>query len=182
MSNIKKNSKIYWYIMILISIFILLLVTRIQVTETQINLDDILINENLEKEAREELSRLNDIEKKLNSENELWIDPYMNEFTEDKIMDYIYSKVEEDNSKYEDWMAVIRSINITQWDINELWFNEAEINVNMRVPSEDRMLKMLDFFTNSDSKYKFFLTSFNYPTINDWSSFNITIPLKIFYK
>ncbi len=182
MHNIKKNSKIYWYIMILLSIFILLLVTRTQVTETQVKLDDIMINENLESDARDKLSRLNNIEKKLNSENELWIEPYMNEVSEDKIIDYIYSKVEEDNSKYEDWLSVIRNISISKWDINEVWFTEATVNINMRVPNEERMLQMLDFFTNKDSKYKFFLTSFNYPNISNWSSFNITIPLKIFYK
>gem|GEM_PF-4470947 len=45
------------------------------------------------------------------------------------------------------------------------------------------MFKILDFFIDKDSKYKFFIESFNYPkTDGESGSYNVTIPLKIFYK
>jgi hypothetical protein len=56
------------------------------------------------------------------------------------------------------------------------------IVLNLRVSSEDRMYKVLDFFVKEDSKYKFFIDSFSYLNNAQDSSFNITIPLKIFYK
>jgi hypothetical protein len=58
------------------------------------------------------------------------------------------------------------------------------IVLNLRVSNEDRMYKILDFFIKEeeDSKYKFFIDSFYYPNNIQDSSFNITIPLKIFYK
>jgi hypothetical protein len=44
------------------------------------------------------------------------------------------------------------------------------------------MYNILDFFIKEDSEYKFFIDSFYYPGNIQDSSFNITIPLKIFYK
>jgi hypothetical protein len=44
------------------------------------------------------------------------------------------------------------------------------------------MYKALDFFVSEDSKYKFFIESFSYTNVGQDSGFNITIPLKIFYK
>jgi hypothetical protein len=44
------------------------------------------------------------------------------------------------------------------------------------------MFEILDFFVSEDSKYKFFIDSFSYPINTENSDFNISIPLKIFYK
>jgi hypothetical protein len=80
------------------------------------------------------------------------------------------------------WVVTIRSVSLKEWKVNEIWFNEAEVTLNLRVPSEDKMYKILDFFVSEDSKYKFFINSFSYPSNTQNSDFNITIPLKIFYK
>jgi hypothetical protein len=104
------------------------------------------------------------------------------EIKEDEILEYIYSKIETDNLNYEDWAAVVRNISITKGDINEIGFNEATLNLSLRLPSEQRLMDILDFFTWEESKYKFFINSFVYPKISTWSSFNVNIPLKIFYK
>jgi hypothetical protein len=56
------------------------------------------------------------------------------------------------------------------------------ITLNLRVPNEDRMYEILDFFVKQDSTYKFFIDSFTYPNNGQDADFNITIPLKVFYK
>jgi len=177
-----SNNKIYWYIIILLSLFILVLVTRNQISDIQVKLDEKEIKEVELQSKRDELQKLNDIKTKLETQDND-IDKYINEVKEDEIINYIYSKIEEDNLKYSDWVSTIRSLSISKWELNEIWFYESNISLNLRVPSEDRMFKILDFFIKKDSKYKFFIESFNYPkTDSESGSYNVTIPLKIFYK
>ena len=181
METINSNSKIYWYLIFLLSLFIIVLFTRDQISNFQFNREEIKANSTIEQEKRDEIQRLNDIKQKLLSSDED-ISKYLIDFNEDDIIDYIYWRVEFDNSKNSDWLTVVRSISISEPVLNEMWFRESNISLNLRFPSEDRMLSMLDFLTSSDSKYKFFITSFSYNgNISDWG-FNITIPLKVFYK
>lgn len=182
MTITNTNNKIYSYIIILLSLFILVLFTRNQISSLQVKLDEKEMKETELQSKRDELQKLNEIKLKVNSKDN-WIDKYINKVKEDEIISYIYSKVEEDNLKYSDWISTIRSISITEWKINEIWFYESLITLNIRVPTEDRMFKILDFFVKEDSKYKFFIESFSYPKkVEAESSYNITIPLKIFYK
>ncbi len=181
MSKNIKNNKIYWYIIILIALFIFVLFTRWQFSEMQVKLDEVSINEFSEQESRNRLSELNKIQNEIKT-SDISYENYLVEINEDEIIDYIYWKIEEDNLTYNDWIAIVRNLSISKWDINEIGFNEATINLSMRVPSEQRMMNMLNFLTKEDSKYKFYITSFDYPKVNQGSSFNINIPLKIFYK
>lgn len=181
MSISNKNNKIYWYIIILVSLFIFVLFTRTQFTNMQVKLDEKEQKEMDLQAKRDTLQKLNDIKTKVELKDNN-IDKYINSVNEDELINYIYSKIEEDNLKYTDWVSTVRSLSITKWEINEIWFYESTINLNLRVPTEDRMNKILDFFIKEDSKYKFFIDSFTYPKIeNEWS-FNITVPLKFFYK
>lgn len=183
MSIWNKNNKIYWYIIILISLFIFVLFTRNQISSMQFKFDEKEQKEIALQTKRDELQKLNDIKTKVNSE-ESGINEYISNFSEDELINYIYSKIEEDNLKYTDWVSTIRSLSMTKWKLNEIGFMESTIILNLRVPTEDRMFKILDFFIKDDSKYKFFIDSFAYPKLDleTESSYNITIPLKIFYK
>lgn len=181
MTITNKNNKLYWYIIILLTLFILVLFTRNQISSIQVNLDE---KQNLEidlENKRQELQALNDIKVKVEAE---WnnIEKYLNKIKEDEIIDYIYSKIEEDNLKYTDGVSTIRNLTITEWEINEIWFYESNISLSLRVPNEDRLFKILDFFVKKDSKYQFFIDSFSYPKVTSDSSYNVTIPLKVFYK
>jgi len=181
MSILNKSNKIYWYIIILLSLFIFVLFTRNQITNMQFKFDEKEEKENVLQSKRDELQKLNDIKIKVNSE-ESDVNSYISHFSEDELIDYIYSKIEEDNLKYTDWVSIIRSISMSEWKLNEIGFMESTIMLNLRIPTEDRMFKILDFFIKDGSKYKFFIDSFTYPKLDSESSYNITIPLKIFYK
>ena len=181
MSPLENNNKFFWYILILISLFILVLFTRIQLMNLQVNLDEKTSNEQSLEEQRSELQRLNDIKNNLDEDNED-IEKYLVDFSEDEIITYIYSAIEADNLKYTDWVVVVKNITITEWTKNEMWFMESSITLNLRVPSDVRLYKILDFFGKSDSKYKFFIDSFSYPNVEWETNFNISLPLKVFYK
>lgn len=181
MWNFTKNNKIYWYLLILISLFILVLVTRTQISSLQIQKDEISINQSKEISLSQELTRLNEIRNKI-SNDDIEIEKYIVDLSEDEIINYIYSKIEQDNLIYSWWIVEVRNISMSKWDINEMWFNEITLNLSLRVPSEDRMIKILDFFTWDKSKYKFYISSFNYPSSRTNWVFNVNIPLKIFYK
>jgi hypothetical protein len=99
---------------------------------------------------------------------------------EDEIIDYLYSYIEETNRN--NWVTIIKSISISDSHDTELWFKETLIDLNLLVPSEEKLKKILDFLTSAKSNYNFFITSFNYPYWEiDWN-FEVTIPLRILYK
>ena len=183
MSPLDNNNKFFWYIVVLVGLFILVLFTRNEFMGLQVNLDEKYINEQSLIEQRDEVQRLTDIKNSLaNWDDNYDIEKYLINFSEDEIIDYIYSEIESDNIKYTDWIVTIKNISISDWIVNEMWFKESLITLNLRVPSETRMYKVLDFFADEDSKYKFFIDSFSFPNMVSESSFNITLPLKVFYK
>jgi hypothetical protein len=180
-----KNNKIYSYILLLISLFVLVLFTRWQFTNLQISFDEKEQAEINLQSSRDEVSRLNKIETELNS-SDVNISKYLNNVTEDNIIDYVYSQIERDNISSSDWIISVRSMSLQEEKTNEFWFKEIWIILNLRVPNENRMYRILDFFVWENSKYKFFIESFSYSNNNTSnvsdSGFNITIPLKVFYK
>lgn len=190
----KKNNKIISYILILISLFIIVLFTKNYIFELQAKLEEKSTITKKVSEKREEFKEVKNIKSSLEENwDELDVQKYVTEIKEDDIVDYIYSMIEDGNSwkttptSY--WLAFVNSLSISKWKKNEIWFLESDITLNLRVEKELRMKKILDFFTSKDSKYKFFITSFSYNKpgftqvkSNDKSFFDITIPLKVFYK
>jgi hypothetical protein len=157
----------------------LVLFTKDQFTYIQISLDEKARVEEDWKIARERRKELDKIETNLSSSN---VTQYITEIREDDIIDYIHSQVERDNKWSTDWIIVVRSLSLQEERINELGFKELWIILNLNVPNENRMLRMLDFFVWEKSKYKFFVDSFTYPNQAGLTNFNISIPLKVFYK
>lgn len=180
MPLLDNNNKFLWYIILLLSLFIIVLFTRTQVMNLQVNLEEVDLNESLLQEQREESLKIEEIKNNLDEDNKE-IDKYLIEVNEDEIIDYIYSEIEVENLNW-NWLVEIRNISISEWLVNEMWFRESLVTLNLRVSSEEILLKVLDFFASDDSKYKFFIDSFSYPNMESESSFNTTLPLKIFYK
>lgn len=184
--------KILSYVLVLASLFIIVLFTKDYVFDMQANLD-IKNSKNQEiKEKREEFKKFTEIKNKLKKEENTEVSKYTITPTEDEIIDYIYSMVEDWNLwksvPISHWLATIKSISMTKWKKNELWFLESDITLNLSVQKESRLKDILNFFVSDKSKYKFFIDSFSYEkpkitdVINNNASIDITIPLKIFYK
>ncbi len=185
-------NKILSYVLVLLSLFIVVLFTKDYIFDMQANLDLKDSKTKEIEEKREEFKKLTDIKNKLKKEWNTEISKYANTPTEDEIIDYIYSMVEDGNLwktvPISHWLATIKSISMTKWKKNELWFLESDISLSLSVQKESRMKDILNFFVSEKSKYKFFIDSFSYekPKISDVisnnSSIDIIIPLKVFYK
>jgi hypothetical protein len=105
----------------------------------------------------------------------------MIEIKEDELIDYIYSYIEKINDK--NWVVVVKSLSISEPEDTETWFKETNITLNLRVPNEEKIKQILTFLTSTESKYKFFISSFSFPygdTV-EWS-YSISIPLKVLHK
>lgn len=179
-TNFNKNTKIYSYIIILIWLFVLVLFTRNAYEKIQVSLDDRQIEQNNLESARQKVDRLNTLELKYSGQ-ETEIAKYTASFTESEIISYIYAEIDRRNMWWQS-VATTRSLSLKEWTVNEIWFHEANLILNLRVPNEARMKDMLNFFVRDDSKYKFFIDSFTVPEAATDAGFNVTIPLKVFYR
>lgn len=179
MNSLKNNNKFVSYLIILLSLFILFLFTFKQYEQVQINLDK---KDNLELEKQEKLKIIENnkaIESKLKNDENI-TKKYLADVSENAIVSYIFDYVESyntDTSKIQ-----ITDITLTKWTKNDLWFLESDINVSANVSNFETMKRFLDFFVAPNSKYNFLIDNFTFP--NDWRewSFNVSIPLKIYYK
>lgn len=179
MSIYKNNNKLNSYIIVLITLFILILVTKDEFNILQEKLDLKETSNLTLVEKRLELEELNNkkIELSNSSEN---IDKYLLNINEDELVDYIYSYIEDTNDV--NGVIMIKSVSISEPKDTEIWFKERIVTLNLRVPNEDKTKKLLDFLTSADSKYNFFVSSFSFPYDKAEWGYNISIPLKVLNK
>lgn len=182
MENLNSNKKIYGYILFLISLFIIVFFTKNQFINLQVNLDSKKEIKSELEEKRLELQKLSEIKQKFKDESKS-LDKYMIDFKEEEMIDYIYWEVEKMNQSVEEWwFFIIRNLTISEWQKNDFWFNESNVNISFSSPDEQLLLKFIRFLTSEDSKYKFFVESLSYDFDNKWNPINISLPLKVFYK
>lgn len=182
MENLKSNQKVYWYIIVLISFFIIVFVTKSQIYKMQINLDTKSEKEATKQEKRLENEELESIKEKYKSD-EAELSKYSTSFSQEDFMNYIYSYIETLNQESSDNLyTIIKSLSFWKSKLNELWFNEVQVNLIMEVPNEQELKSILKFLTDQNSKYKIFIDSLSYEFDNPDKSETISLPLKIFYK
>lgn len=179
MSVYNKNNKFISYLAILIALFILVLVTKEQVVLIQENIDLKETNSVQLAQKKAKLSELNTLKNELVSSSED-ISKYSIEIKEDELINYIYSYIEKTNDN--EGIALVKSISISDPEDTEMWFKETIINLNLRMPNEKRLKDFLDFLTSTNSKYKFYISSFSFPYGNIEWNFNVSIPLKVLNK
>lgn len=179
MSVYNKNNKFVTYLIILASFFVLILFTKGEVLKIQENID-LKDTYKIELETNKgKLSEINTKKIELNNSSEN-IDKYELDIKEDEVIDYLYSYIEETNRK--NGVAIIKSISISDSKDTEMWFKETTINLNLLVPSEEKLKMILSYLTSPKSKYNFFISNFNYPYGKTETNLNVTIPLKVLYK
>lgn len=174
-----KNNKVLNYFMVLISLFIVVLFTSGQFVKLQENKDVSSQLENEIQEVRKQLEKLEDIKKQI---TQSWASTqrYLTQFSEDEILDYLYTYQETSNNAQGNLQ--ITSINLSQGVLNDYGFYEKEIMVEAIVSDEMVMMTFLDYLVAEDAKYRFFIEGFSYPNDDRQGGYNIAIPLKIFYR
>ena len=179
MWSIKKDNTFISYLIILASLFVLVLFTRVEYEKLQSNLDIRDSHLASVEEKKEELNRLNKIKASINDDDKEYV-KYVTDIKEDELIDYLYTYIESLNS--EKGIVNIKNINISEPKKNELGFTQTDIAIQIIVSNELTMNQFLDFLTWPNSQYNFFLDSFSYPNDGRKWAFSVNIPLKIFYK
>ena len=179
MSAYNKNNKFVSYLIILIALFILILVTKWEVISMQENSDLKETYNSQLNVKKEKLTELNNLKNELISSSEN-ISKYTIDIKEDELIDYIYSYIEKSNDK--EWVTMVKSLTLSEAEDTEIGFKETTVTLTLSVANELKLKDILDFLTSSKSKYKFFISSFNFPYGDLEWNFNVTIPLKILHK
>lgn len=180
------NTKVITLFSLFIAFFILIFVTRPFLYTLQANLDMDAQATLQEKEKKEELNKLNAIRDELKAgtwEDLKEVKKFSQSFTEDKIVNYIYSYLNDVGG-----LALVREIGMEEGDINEYGFKQGQIQLDLRVADEAAMLNLIEYLTNppvpqgDEEMYTFFIDNFTYASSGIPGSFNISVPLKVFYK
>lgn len=181
MSINKKDNKFISLVIVLISLFILVIFTKNMYYTMQENLD---IKNNLETDLQEKNSDLRELET-LEKELKSWdkkeeISQFLKTFSEDEILVYLNEYVQELNSS--SGAMIINGLTFKDEIQSELWFKEVWLTISAKVSDKQTLKTFLEFLTNKNSKYSFFLTDFSFPNNDKPWIFSVSIPLKLFYK
>ncbi len=183
MATKNDQNKLLFYFLLFVSLFIIIFFTKDYYYNLQENNDILTTKQSELAEKRTTLTNLETLNKKIIA-NKWWdveeIKKYVHEIKEDELIDYFYAYV--NNNRNWSGYILIDSINFEKWAKNEYWFNEWRINLSLTVSDETKMFEILDFVTSPKSSYKFFIGSFTFPNDKSWASFQVNLPLKVFYK
>lgn len=183
MANINQNHTFLWYIIVLLALFILVFFTKNIFWDLQQNLDIQDQNTLKIEQSESELSNLNKIKKDFtsnSSEASSQISKFTKPFDDQAIIDHIYDYVDKVNAN--GTAIALRWVSFSEWEIGDLGFKEANINVSARFGNEQTLINMISYFIDPDANYTFFIDSLSYPAIWKATSFQASIPLKLFYK
>lgn len=180
-----NNSKFFSYIIILASLFFVVFITKNIFATTQQYLDTKSQFQSKITKAEEELSQLNTLKTQLENNQ----DPtskestrFAIEYDSKSIFEYIYAYADAVNSGGTGETIIMRWLSVGEWNLSDLGMKEAVVNVSARFSSQKTFLKFLNYITSSEAKYSFFIESLSYPTFGVDGGFQISIPLKIYYK
>jgi hypothetical protein len=176
-----QNNKFISLLLVLVSFVIMIFFTKWFFYDLQWNLDIHSKNEEKLEEKKEELSKLKALKDSLAKWKDGEIEKYSANFREDILSAYIYWYVEDTNGQ--GWFIAIKDIHFVEGKNNEYWFKEWKLELSIRVSDELTLLRFLSFLISKDSEHKFFIESLSYSEIeSSMGGFNISIPLKVFYK
>lgn len=174
-----KNNKFLSYFLVLISLFIVILFTTGQFMQLQENKDAYKEVEKEIVQVREQQENLEEVKKQITQSGAI-TQRYLSDFTENEILDYFYTYQETSNNA--NGNLQITSISLSEWEENEFGFYEKSVSVEAIVSDEEVMKSFLDYLVAQDAKYRFFVENFTYPNDGREWGYNITVPLKIFYR
>ncbi len=178
------NQKFVSYVILLISFFILLFFTKAFFYTLQEQFDEKIKNTKEFLDLKKEHLELEELQGKFSSNQDVLlkdISKYTIDFNSENLFNYIHLYVKDFNSKGKDSIT-IKGVNFSESSAGDLGFNEGTINITARFSSQRALLRFVSYFTSKDSQYTFFMDNFTYPKFGKEGSFQVTLPLKLFYK
>lgn len=179
MNTNNSKYKLFSYLFILLTLFILFLFTKniyFDISSNKAMKEEI--TKNLE-EKNKEYEKISKIKSDIDAWkfNDLNLDKFLINFDEDDLIDYFYWYANKNPSKIK-----INSISFSKWEPNEFWFLEWQIDLNASFENEKDMLEIIDSLIINSSKYNFYVLNFSYPMWNISWTINQSIPIKVLYK
>ncbi len=181
MSMSQKNNKILSLFISLVAFFIFVFFTTNVYSELQVNLDSNNTKTKELEKAREKLVRLNKIETNYNDKSNIVskkIKKFASDFSEDKMILYINDHIKSQNLKKKNDLF-LENISFSDIKKSELGFKEIDINLKIKVSSQESLLSLLNYLTNSEKEYSFFITKLSFPIEKSWP-YQMSIPLKMY--
>lgn len=174
----KTKYSLLTYLFLLLTVFIIFTFTKSFYADIVENKDKIrILNEQI-KTKSEEYDKI----AKIKSQIESWtvkdinFDKFLVNFSEDELLEYFYSYSNNHVNNLK-----IESLNLSEWKLNEFWFNEAKIELQATFNSEQDMIDMINFLLKSE-KYNLYIHDFTYPFWSDSKlPLKVKIPLKVLY-
>lgn len=177
--NNKTKYSLLTYLFLLLTLFILFIFTKDIYTQIVQNNEQVKLLEDKIKLKNDEYESISKIKSQIDdwSIKDINFNKFLVKFNENEIIDYFYSYANNHISNVK-----IDLLNLSEWKLNEFWFNEAKINLIATFNTEQDMLDMINFLLKSE-KYNIYIHEFTYPFwIQTKEPLKIAIPLKVLYK
>lgn len=171
------------YVIILGAFFILIFFTRGIYATIQEQSDALEEQQWKLNSQRTELTRLKQLQKDLLAEDSLAdkeIKWFTWEFSDENIINHIYSYAQKVNLW--DDRIIVRNISLSGGEKSDLWFNKADINLDIITSWEETLFELMNYLTSDESEFRFYITSFDYDFWVNSSNIAVNIPLTFYYK
>lgn len=174
----KAKYSLYTYLFLFLSIFSVFVFTKDFYYEFVDNKSQLEVLKQSIDTKNQEYTQLSKIKSQIESGTvkDLDFNKFLTKFREDEIIDYLYSYA----NNHISWVK-IENVSLTEWKLNEIWFNESKINLVAVFSTEQDMVDMINFLLKSE-KYALYIHEFSYPYGQTQNQFRVTIPLKVLYK
>lgn len=171
------------YLLILVSFSILIFFTsniyqKIQIQQDTLNTQTLQINDD-----RANLTRLRDLQQELLLEDSDAIKSitwFSWEYNDENIVNHIYSYAQKINLW--DERIIIRGIELQAWQQSDVWFERADINLDIVTSSQEALFGFLNYLTDEESSYRFYINDFDYQLWETSWNIIVDIPLILYYK
>lgn len=183
MKTVSKNNNFVSYLLLILSLCVLFFVTKNVFADLQIHLDTF---ENQKRElttSKEKLDTLNILKKDLLNEQNIikqTINPFIEEPTEQDILDFFYSYADEQNREND--VIIFRGINISEPTQNDIWLREMNINLSTIFAGESTLFAFLNMLMSAEIPYNFYISDFDYPMNENSGNIQTDIPLTVYFK
>lgn len=179
--NMTQNNNFSSLLLGLLGLFILIFFTKGFALSVYAKYQDKATLQVESLESRQQWEDFSALKKQLESgESDSDLNAYAQYFSQADFIDFLYGYLETTNSGWSS--ALIKTINFSEPEQNEIGFMQVNIDVSLRIPSLAILWDMLNYLVSDQAKYKIFITDFSFPNDNqDWNLI-VDLPLKIFYK
>lgn len=171
------------YLLVLGSFFILIFFTKNIYGQIQEQSDELAGQSRELVSQRDELTRLKQLQQDLSAEDsqaDIDIKWFSWEFSDKNLIDHVYSYAQEVNLWSE--RIIIRDMAISGWELSDVWFSKANIDLDIITSSEETLFSFLNYLTDEDSTFRFYISNFDYDLWGTNGNITVSIPLTLYYK